>query len=209
MLYEIIRFTLINFFRLFIKKIKGLENLPEGGFIIAANHSSFFDPPMVSAIVADKLKIKVHNLGKTELFRSFLGRTIQNIGGTIPLDTTGKDKSGINKAISYLKQGKVIEIFPEGGRSKDGKLKEGKTGAVRIALKAKVPIVPIGVEGTYDIWSRNKKIFRIKKIAKVNIGRPIYFDRYYKSPISKKLLKNLTGMLMKEIAKLCGQTYKY
>ena len=87
------------------------------------------------------------------------------------------------------------------------KYKGGKTGAVRLALAAKAPVVPVGIKGTYQLWPVHKKLFKIKRIVKVNIGKPIYIDRYYKRKITRKLLRKLTKKIMREIARLSGQRY--
>ena len=193
--------------KLFVKEIKGLENLPKGGYIAAANHASFLDPPLVSSAIADKFNRKVHNLGKTELFKSFIGRKIQEIGGTIPIDRRGRGNTALEEAIEYLKNGKIIGIFPEGGRTKDGKLQRAKTGVARLALAARVPVVPVGIKGTYKLWPIKKKLPIIKKIVKINYGKPIYFDKYYGKQ-SKAIFRKVTTKVMIEIAKLLNQKYK-
>ena len=103
MLYSIVKFFVVRFCKLFIKEIRGLENIPKGGFILASNHASLLDPPIVSSIIADKYNAKVHNLGKKELFESFFGNIIHKIGGTIPIDMTGKDKDALGKAIEQYR----------------------------------------------------------------------------------------------------------
>ena len=98
-------------------------------------------------------------------------------------------------------------IFPEGKRSLDGKIQKGKTGVVRIALGGRVPIIPMGITGAFEIMPIGKGIPKLKKSVKLKIGKPIYLDKYYKRKITKKLLRNITDEVMKEIAKLSGQRY--
>ena len=207
MTYHIFLFFMFWLFRIFIKEVKGLDNIPKKGCIVASNHTSYLDPPMLGSYIATKLRIKVHYLGKEELFKNFIGKILYKSFETIPIDTTGKHKSWLRCALKYIKKKEIIGIFPEGGRSCDGTIQRGKTGAVRLALAAKSPIVPVGIKGTYRIWPVHKKLFKMKKIAKVNIGKPIYFDRYYKRKITKKLLRQLTDKLMRDIAKLSGQRH--
>lgn len=207
MTYHIFLFSMFWLFRIFIKEVKGLDNIPKKGSIVASNHTSYLDPPLIGSYIAIKCKIKVHYLGKEELFKSFIGKILHNSVETIPIDTTGRHKSWLRGALKYIKKDEIIAIFPEGGRSRNGKIQRGKTGAVRLALAAKSPVVPVGIMGTYELWPVHKKLFKIKKIAKVNIGKPIYFDRYYKRKITKKLLRQLTDKLMRDIAKLSGQRY--
>ena len=86
MLYQIISSFFINFSKLFIREIRGLENLPKGGYILAANHDSLLDPPLITSIITWKFKRKVHNLAKSELFQPFIGRKFHEAVETIPLD---------------------------------------------------------------------------------------------------------------------------
>lgn len=187
----------------FVKEIRGMENMPKEGCIIASNHVSYLDPPILGCIISQKLSKKVHYLAKIEFFRSFFSRAVYKLLlEAIPIDRRKKDNSWIKTAKKYIKNGHIVGIFPEGGRSKDNKLGKGKTGVIRIALASKAPVVPIGITGTYDLWPINKKFPKLKKIVRVNIGKPIYYDQYYRRKITKSLLRRLTDNLMSEIEKL-------
>ena len=204
MLYNISRFIAYYFFRpFFLREIKGVENIPKEGCIIASNHVSYLDPPIIASVVAESRDTKVHYLAKIELFRSFFGRVVYNkLLGGIPVDRTSKSTSWIKEAKKYLRRDEIIGFFPEGSRSPDNKLKKGKTGVIRLALAAKAPIVPVAIKGTYDLWPINKKFPKIKKTVRISVGKPIYYDKYYKKRITKSLLRRLTDDLMSEISKL-------
>ena len=79
---------------------------------------------------------------------------------------------------------------------------------MRLALAAKVPIIPIGLIGTFEILPKGKYIPKLKR-ATMNIGKPLYLDKYYNKKITKGLLRGITDDIMKEIAKLCNQEYKF
>lgn len=203
MLYNISRFIAYCFFRfLFVKEIKGMKNVPKNGCIIASNHVSYLDPPILGFTISNKLNKRMHYLAKIELFMQFFSRAVHKLLEAIPVDRTSKSTSWIKEAKKYLRRDEIIGIFPEGERSKDNKLGKGKTGVIRLALAAKVPVVPVGITGTYDLWPVNKKFPKIKKIVRINIGKPIYYDQYYKKGITKSLLRRLTDNLMSEIGKL-------
>ena len=203
MLYNISRFIAYYFFvPFFIKEIKGMENVPKNGCIIVSNHVSYLDPPILGFTISKKLNKKMHYLAKIELFRPFFSRAVHKLLEAIPIDREKRDKSWIKTAKKYIKRGHMVGVFPEGGRSKDNKLGRGKTGVIRLALAAKAPVVPVGITGTYDLWPINKKFPRIKKIARINIGKPIYYGSYYKKRITKSLLRRLTDNLMSKIGKL-------
>ena len=93
-------------------------------------------------------------------------------------DRQAGGKEALKWAVKALKQGKIIAIHPEGTRSLTGKLQKGKTGVVRLALAAKVPVIPIGLIGTFEILPKGKYIPKLKR-ATMNIGKPMYFGKYY------------------------------
>ena len=203
MLYNIGVFIAYFLYKLpFVREIKGIENIPEKGCIIASNHVSYLDPPIIGFTLSKKLNRKIHYIAKIELFRPFFSRVAHELFECIPVDREKKDVSWIKTAKMYIKMGHMIGIFPEGGRSGSKKLQRGKTGVVRLALAAKAPVIPVGVKGTYDLWPSSQKFPRIKKMATINIGRPIYYSRYYKKRITKSLLRRLTDELMLKIGKL-------
>lgn len=203
MLYNISRFVAYCFFRFpFVKEIRGMENIPKEGCIIASNHASYLDPPILGFTISQKLNKKVHYLAKIELFRHFFSRAVHKLFEAVPVDRTSKSTLWIKEAKKYLRRDEIIGIFPEGERSKDNKLGKGKTGVIRLALAAKAPVVPVGIKGTYNLLPINKKFPRIKKIVRINIGKPIYYGSHYKKRITKNLLRTLTDNLMLEIKKL-------
>jgi len=194
---------------LWVRKINGLENIPRGGgFIISPNHSSYADHLILSSIVIRNTHKKICYLAKKEHFETPFQRMWHEATGAIPIDRQAGGKEALETAVKYLTQGKIIGIYPEGTRTLDGKLQRGKTGAARLALAAKVPIVPVGLIGTFEILPKGKNIPKLKR-AIVNIGKPIYFDKYYGKENDKKTIRLVTTKVMKEIAKLCKKKYGF
>ena len=208
MAYPIGKHIIVPFFNLWLKQINGIENLQKGSFIIAANHASYMDHALIVGNVVKYKNRKVHFLSKKEHFDNPLKAAWHTYAGAIPLDRQSGGKLALKKAVKALKEGKIIAIHPEGTRSLGGKLLKGKTGAARLALAARVPVVPVGLIGTFEILPKGKYIPRAKK-AIINIGKPMYFDKYYRKPMTKKLLRGLTTKIMKEIAKLSNQKYNF
>ena len=192
-----------------INGIKGLDNVPKkGGFIIVANHESYLDPPIIKAMIDKYFKRIVYYLTKKEAYDKFFKKLFFDIVGTISVDRQKGDITALNEAIKTLKEGGIIGIFPEGTRSRDGKLHKGKTGAVRIALAAKYPIIPIGIQGTYELWPPHQKLPKRKKKVIISIGKPISLEKYYNQRVTKELLREVTDkIIMPEIAKLSNQIY--
>lgn len=195
--------------KLWIKKINGMENVPKKGpFIIAANHASYMDHLIIVCTFVKHTDQKVHFLSKKEHFDNPLKAAWHTYAGAIPLDREKGGKEALRMAIKSLKHEKIIAIHPEGTRSLTGKLMKGKTGVAQLALKAKAAVLPVGLIGTFEILPKGKYIPKLKKAA-MNIGKPINLGKYYNLPITKKLLREITTKIMKEIAKLSNQKYNF
>ena len=150
--------------RLFWKiEFVGAENIPtRGGVIIAANHQTYFDPFWLSL----KVKRPTRYLAWNSAFRwPVIGRCL-NWFGAWPLALEGSDPAAIRRSLQWLREGGAVVIFPEGGRSTaTGSLERFKAGAVRLALEANVPILPVTIRGGNRIWPRGWRIPRLGKVV--------------------------------------------
>ena len=209
MAYPIGKRTILPIARLWIRKINGLENIPKkGAFIVAANHSSYMDHFGLVNIVVRHMNKKLHFLAKKEHFDNILQKIWHTYAEAIPVDRQKGGKEALKFAIKALKKGEIIGIYPEGTRSLTGKLQKAKTGVARLALEARVPVVPLGLIGTFEILPKGKYMPRFKR-AIINIGRPMGFDKYSNKKINKRTLREVTNIVMKEIAKLSKQKYNF
>lgn len=156
-------------------KVEGAEHVPAtGGCLIAANHVSFLDPPVVAVGVPHR---QVHFMARDTLFRTFIGRWYLTGVGTMPIDRTKGDVGALRKAISVVKEGKVLGLFPEGTRSPDGKLREAKGGIGFIIAKAGVPVVPAYVSGTFHALPKHARRLRRGGVT-VRYGRAMPFSEF-------------------------------
>lgn len=209
MVYSTLKITIIPIFKLWVRKVEGLNNLPrKGGFILAANHASYMDHLIIASYIITSLNRKVHFLAKKEHFSNPFKAAWHYYAGAVPIDRQKGGKKAVKWAIKSLKQGKIIAIHPEGTRSLNGKLQKAKTGIARLALLTKAPVIPAGLIGTYEILPKGNYIPRFKK-ATMNIGKPMHFPEYYNKRINKRMLTEVTNNIMKEIAKLSNQKYDY
>src|SRR3989338_5218121 len=141
MVYFIGKRVLCPIFMSWVKKIKGIENIPKkGAFIIAANHASYIDHLIIVCTLIKHLNKKVHFLAKKEHFDNIFKKAWHNYAGAIPIDRQAGGKEALKWAIKALKQGKIIAIHPEGTRTLTGKLQKGKTGIAQLALATKAPV---------------------------------------------------------------------
>ncbi len=172
-LYTFFKIILYIFFKVFYRlKVIGSENVPiNGGAIIAANHVSYLDPPVIGV----SLKRRAVFMAREGLFRIpllglFIGAFSLSVKRGKPLPST------IKEIIGRLKQGEVVVIFPEGGRSSDGKIADIKRGIGVITQLAKVPIIPTYLSGTGKALPVGAKFLRLTKIT-VTFGHPLKIER--------------------------------
>ncbi len=179
----------------------GVENIPlEGGLIIASNHIAGADPFLLGSSIPREMWF----MAKKELFEPFLlGQLISRVNA-FPVDRFNFDLDVIKKSISLLKQGKALIMFPEGTRSKDGRIMEGKIGVGMLAQKAKVPIIPVYLENTSKAWQN----FLKGKRMKVYFGEIIDSNWIDSQAHSKKGYQVITDELMEQLKKLQIQTNK-
>lgn len=192
MFYAIVKFIGLNLFRIFLRlEIEGQENIPkEGPLMLACNHISLLDPPVVGAACTRN----VHWMAKEELFVPILG-TIYKWLGAFPVKRGTADRAALKHGIDIMKNNEVLAIFPEGTRSKTGALGKAAPGALMMAGQVRATILPACVIGT-DI-KRQGKLW--PKVI-VRFGKPIEFPK--DSFVDKALLTKLTEEMMQEIAKL-------
>ena len=171
----------------------GTENIPAGGVIIAANHISLWDPPVVGTAITGR---QIHFMAKEELFTNKLFAWI--IGkqlGAFPVKRGAPDRTAIRTALTLLESGNILGIFPEGTRSKNGKLGAPEAGLALLAVKAGVPVVPTAIIGTNKIF-KNGCLFPKFKII---FGKPLLFDR------SSESMDAMSARVMTEISQLLAQ----
>ncbi|MBW3019224.1 1-acyl-sn-glycerol-3-phosphate acyltransferase [Candidatus Woesearchaeota archaeon] len=173
--------------RIFIKRIDGLENLPKGRCIIAANHASYIDPVLLMMILNQKLRFLVT---KDPRFNSWWWNFWFNYFGAIRVN------GSVEKAVKAAKKD-CIGIFPEGGRTPNGVIQPAKhTGLGVIALETKLPVVPVGTN-TFWFWSRHNKWPSFRRCIKVSIGKPMKF----RMKLTKQNAKKVVNLVMKEVKK--------
>ena len=208
MLYLIARFVLRPMFLILRPTITGRENVPATGpFIIASNHLSYIDS-MAIPLMAPR---RVGYLAKAEYFtgtgiRGWLSRTLFTALGALPVErqTHRAAQEALDTAMTVLRTGGGFGIYPEGTRSRDGRLARGKTGVAWLALTADCPVVPVAVAGTDRIQPIGASWPRPHRFS-VTFGEPLTFPEYRGKAGNGKARREVTDRIMEAIADLSGQ----
>ncbi|MGC8876056.1 lysophospholipid acyltransferase family protein [Thermus sp.] len=188
---------------LFGYRVEGAERVPQvGPVILAANHLSILDPIAIGAGV----RRPVSFLARADVFRlPFLSWLLPRLYA-IPVERGTGDLSAVKSAIRALEKGMAFGIFPEGTRSRSGKLQPFKTGVAAIALRAGASVVPVAVIGTEEAWPVGKKLFRLRRPIRVVYGEPIPVPR--KSKVTHQELENLTREIEARVRELLPPRYR-
>src|SRR5215207_5649311 len=149
------------------------ERVPvKGPVILASNHASFLDPPLVGA----GLRRDINYLARESLFRfPVIGWVLRN-WNSVPVDLEGGGAKGLRAILDRLLHGGAIILFPEGTRSRDGKLQPACSGIGLTVIKSTAPVVPVRVFGTYEAFGRHMRFPRPRRVM-IKYGKPLRFEQ--------------------------------
>lgn len=207
--YAVLRLVLKTLMRLLWRvRVEGLENLPAtGGFLLASNHLSFIDSLVIPVLVPRRVAF----LAKAEYFegrgvRGLLTRAWFRALGAVPVrrGSHGEAMASLQLALQVLRDGDGFGIYPEGTRSRDGRLYRGRTGVAHLALTAGVPVVPVALTGTQNVQPVGSNRPRIVPIT-VEFGEPIDFAGRFEGVPSGRARRDATDEVMAAIQRLTGQ----
>lgn len=207
--YAIFKNIFSPFVRLiWIQKVEGIEHIPKTGpAIVAFNHQSYFDFLCFMAICPRQ----VHFLAAEKFFSHFAWRHLMKFTGQIKVNRTEHNKHILHATVhDHLKSGRIIGIFPEGTRGSDPiKMRRAFTGVARYAIDGRVPVIPVGIKGAYEIMSRDDKFPRFRKIISFHVDTPIHFVEYHGKTLTEKECRDATDRIMTKISRLSGKQYPH
>lgn len=150
------------------------EHIPQtGGLIIASNHQTYIDPFWISVPIKRPLRY----LAWDAAFDWPLVGSIMQLLGAWPLQLEGSDPAAIRRTLQWLREGGAVVIFPEGGRGRpDGSMLRFKAGAVRMAMEAGVPILPVTIRGANRVWPAGRRLPRLGRVA-VTYHAPYHLEQ--------------------------------
>lgn len=181
----------------------GREHIPdEGGAILASNHLSYLDHFLMPAMV----ERPIFFISKAQHFEVPVQSWLFEQWGVIPLERGEGDQEALVRAEQVLEEGELFGIYPEGTRSLDGRLHKGHTGVARLALKAGVPVVPVGMTGTYEALPKGKVVPNFPKVE-VLFGEPLTLEELHGRHDDYSVTRKVTDEIMHAIQDLTGQDY--
>jgi 1-acyl-sn-glycerol-3-phosphate acyltransferase len=176
---------------------------PDGPVILASNHASFLDPPLVGSGVHRG----INYLARESLFRFPGVGWLLRKWNSVPVDRDGGGAAGLKAILDRLLAGGAIILFPEGTRTRDGKLQPARSGIGLTVIKSPAAVVPVRVFGTFEAYGRDIKIPRPHRIA-VKYGRPMHFEnlraeaKICSKPRLKQIYQEVADEIMAAIATL-------
>ena len=192
MVFPIAKYIIWPLLSLFVKKIDGLENISNKPCVIVCNHGSLIDGVLVIFMLAYKKNKRVRTIAIKTTFTGWFWNMLFKWTGAIRVN------GSVSKAVAALNKGDDVLIFPEGGRTYTGEIRDPKnTGAGMIALLAKAPVIPMAMN-TFYWWSRHHKLPNFKRNIKIMIGKPKVFNLKPTKTNAKRVVRTL----MKEVKRL-------
>jgi len=199
MLYAIVHRIIRILGRLLFRlRVVGAEHIPKTGpVLIAPNHVSYLDIPLLGAMIDRPL----HFMGKSSLFRGRWVGWLYRVLNGFPIERGTRSRIGLMEAVSRLKEGHCVAMYPEGGRSLDGRLQEPMPGIGMIIAQSGAKVIPAYVAGTDKVLPVGAWLIRLYPVT-VFIGEPIDFTEQIKKGNGKELYLRISRTVMEQIALL-------
>jgi 1-acyl-sn-glycerol-3-phosphate acyltransferase len=204
--YQLIRWAVGGGSRIFFRaRIRGREHMPAtGGYVLAPSHRSMLDIPFVSWLTPRRIRY----MGKISLFKiPVLGSIFTALGG-FPVARDGTDRKAVRDAMAMLQSGEPLLVYPEGTRQHGPKIQPLEPGAAYLALRAGVPIVPVGIAGTEEVLRASSS--KVPKFGRVGIviGEPIYPPPRTSGIVPREQVDAITAQLSDALQRLLDQAYE-
>lgn len=186
------RYFLRLYFRL---KGEGVENIPDGPFILAPNHQSFFDGLFVSVFLKNRIMKNTYFYAKEKHLRNRLVRAFANRNNVIIMDINRDLKQSLQKLATVLRKGKNIIIFPEGTRTQTGEIGPFKKAFAILSRELNVPIVPVSIKGAFEALPKGSIFPRPWKKIRIKFHKPVYPEQHNYETLTELVFRLLSSEL--------------
>jgi 1-acyl-sn-glycerol-3-phosphate acyltransferase len=188
----------------FRARLRGRDRLPtSGGYVLAPSHRSMMDIPFLAYVTPRRVRF----MGKVEVFKIPVVGTLFTWLGGFPVQRDGTDRKAVRDSIELLHGGEPLVVYPEGTRQHGPAIQPLQPGAAYLAIRAGVPIVPVGIAGSEEIFrSHGTKIPRFKRVAIV-IGEPIPPPPRTGGAVKREIVDEVTNHLAKELQQVFDEAY--
>ena len=182
---------------------KEFAQVPRNGpFILVGNHINFLEAPVVAAHLDNP---QFTGVAKKESWDNPLFHFLFNQWHIIPIDRDEIDRTSFQRCTDALSQGKILAISPEGTRSFDGRLQQGKPGVTALAVRSKAPLLPVAFYGYVDFWPNLKRLRRTD--FHIIVGKPCHLDMHGDA-LSREVRQTVTDEIMYKVAELLPPEYR-
>lgn len=203
--YSILKIVAYIIFKFYFRlEVYGRKNIVflKGPFMLASNHQSYLDPPVLGAASPRPLRF----IARENLFRNFIFGDLISVLGAIPVNSKQVDIDFIKRVCNLLKKGENLAIFPEGTRSPEGLIQKGRPGVGYLVDKTKAPVIPAYISGSGKALPLHSWWIKFCKI-KVFFGEPLILDSLfnineYKRFSTKEKYRKITDAVMEKIREL-------
>ena len=175
--------------------VENTDNLPDGPFIIAPNHQSYFDGLFVAAFMKNRHFRKTYFYAKAKHLRNWFLRFVADRHNVIVMDINADAKTSLQKLATVLKQGRNIMIFPEGTRSRDGKMGEFRKTFAILSRELSIPVVPVTINGAREALPPGARFPRPFKRVSVIFQEPVYPGNDSYESIAERVRERITALL--------------
>jgi len=184
----------------FWRRVVGRKHWPEGPALIAANHASFLDPPLIGSACPEQIAY----VARRTLFRNVLFGKLCYSLGAIPIERDTADFGSLKRILATLRQGKKVLLFPEGIRTFDGRFRTPLPGVGLLVHRARVPVIPVYIHGSYRAWPRHRAL-PVPARTVVVFGEPLRFDQSHPTRPTRETYQAIADDIMARIMALAPQ----
>lgn len=187
---------------LFSIRVKGLEHIPRTGpFLLVPNHQSIMDPAVVQAF-CPRL---VHSMTKSTQFAGGFSRWLMTRLHGFPVRRYRIDPQSVRMVLRRLSEGDGVCVYPEGERAWDATLQPFRRGTIRVVLRTGVPVIPVGIDGTWDAWPRWRRLPRFGVPIRLTFGEPIHFGELRSRRERERALPDAERRIREKLLELSGE----